>query len=45
VALGEQQKPFGLGVAFGAELSPNLASQIMLCTPEKLAEALEHFLS
>jgi hypothetical protein len=44
-ALGAQEKPFGLGVAFGADLVPNPTSRIMLCTPERLAEALELFLS
>jgi hypothetical protein len=34
-------EPFGLGVAWGAELTPELDGPIALCTPDTLAEAVE----
>jgi len=44
LALDEQPVPFGLGIAFGAELIPSPTSELMLCTPDTLTEALELFL-
>jgi hypothetical protein len=44
-SLGPQAKPFGLGIAFGAELLPTQTGPLMLCTPDTLKLALERFLS
>jgi hypothetical protein len=41
VALAGVQEPYGLGVAWGAELEPSLQAPIMLCTPDTLAAAVE----
>jgi hypothetical protein len=43
-ALGNQAAPFGLGIAFGAELDPSSTSDMMLCTPDMIVPALERFL-
>jgi hypothetical protein len=39
-----QGSPFGLGIAFGAELEPSSTSAVMLCTPDNLQLALARFL-
>jgi hypothetical protein len=39
-ALENTPQPYGLGIAWGAELSPNTQAEIALCTPDTLAEAL-----
>jgi hypothetical protein len=41
--LDQQGGIYGLGIAWGAELSPSVTSDVMLCTPECLGEALEAF--
>jgi hypothetical protein len=33
-------EPYGLGVAWGAGLAPRLGQEIMLCTPDKIDDAL-----
>jgi hypothetical protein len=43
--LATQTKPYGLGIAFGAELAPTQTGELMLCTPDTLATALERFLA
>jgi hypothetical protein len=45
VTLGSQQSPDGLGIAFGAELTPSLNGEVMLCTPDTLIAALERVLA
>src|SRR3981189_506152 len=40
-ALRGQRECYGLGYAWGAELTPNSTSEILLCTPENLGIALE----
>ncbi len=42
--LEKQSGPYGLGVAFGAELMSSGSAEIMLCTPDGLPSALERFL-
>ena len=43
--LDRQQAPFGLGIAYGAELPASPRADVMLCTPDTLAAALERFLA
>ena len=44
--VGERdQRHFGLGVAWGADLAPNTEESVMLCTPDTIHVALEAFLS
>jgi hypothetical protein len=38
--LGEQEGSYGLGVAYGAELLPNLGEEVVLCTPDTIELAL-----
>jgi len=35
------QTPYGLGIAWGAELDPATASEVILCTPDRLGQALD----
>ncbi|GEM_PF-4722759 len=42
VALGTTRAPYGLGVAWGEGLQPNLNSDIVLCTPDTLDHAIRH---
>jgi hypothetical protein len=42
--LDAQASPFGLGIAWGADLDPSQTEDIMLCTPDRLTAALERFL-
>jgi hypothetical protein len=44
-ALMTSWAPYGLGVAWGAELAPTSGSEIMLCTPDTLPQALELILA
>jgi hypothetical protein len=39
-ALADSEPPYGLGVAWGADLAPRLDSEVMLCTPDQLEVAL-----
>jgi len=43
--LDRQQAPFGLGIAHGAGLPASPTADVMLCTPDTLAAALERFLA
>jgi hypothetical protein len=43
-ALDNQAAPFGLGIAFGAELDASPTSNVMLCTPDTITPALSRFL-
>jgi hypothetical protein len=43
-ALSTQTSPYGLGIAWGAELTPDPASEIVLCTPDTLIMALKQLL-
>src|SRR5262249_20931598 len=36
----ENRKPYGLGIAWGADLAPATGEGIMLCTPDTLPDAL-----
>jgi hypothetical protein len=38
--LSQSAKPFGLGIAWGAELRPSDSSDIVLCTPDTIGGAL-----
>lgn len=38
--LDRVQGPYGLGVAWGAQLHPSLDSEIMLCTPDTISQAI-----
>jgi hypothetical protein len=40
-ALAGQAAPYGIGYAWGAELRPSADSEIALCTPDTLPDALE----
>jgi hypothetical protein len=40
-ALGAQDGVYGIGYAWGAELAPSHEGEVVLCTPDTLAEALE----
>ena len=42
VAFGTTRAPYGLGVAWGEGLQPNLNSDIVLCTPDTLDHAIRH---
>jgi hypothetical protein len=44
-ALAGQPGPYGLGYAWGAELVPSTESEIALCTPDSLSQALGPLLS
>jgi hypothetical protein len=44
-ALDRQTAPFGLGIAWGAELTPSQTNALMLCTPDTLNAALARFLA
>jgi hypothetical protein len=35
------EQPYGLGIAWGADLAPQAGSEIVLCTPDTLVEALQ----
>jgi hypothetical protein len=39
--LDNQEEPYGLGYVWGEELSPSVDSDVTLCTPDTLPEALE----
>jgi hypothetical protein len=39
-ALKSSAAPYGLGVAWGADLTPSADAEIMLCSPDTLPEAL-----
>jgi hypothetical protein len=41
--LGKQDGPYGLGIAWGAELLPSVGSNVMLCTPECITQAVQAF--
>ena len=41
--LDRQQAPFGLGIAYGADLHASPTADVMLCTPDTLAALLERF--
>jgi hypothetical protein len=41
--LGQQDGSYGLGIAWGADLKPHVASNVMLCTPDCLAQAVQAF--
>lgn len=43
-ALREQDAPFGLGIAYGEDLTPTHTGEVMLCTPDTLGDALARFL-
>ncbi|MDX6452574.1 MAG: hypothetical protein QOH16_2623 [Gaiellaceae bacterium] len=38
-------RPYGLGIAWGSDLRPNLASEIVLCTPDAIREALRELVA
>jgi hypothetical protein len=42
-ALSASKPPYGLGVAWGEGLEPSMEEPMMLCTPDTLPRALEHF--
>ena len=42
--LGQQNAPYGLGYAWGRDLAPTIDSEIALCTPDTLTEALKGML-
>lgn len=42
VVLDTTRAPYGLGVAWGEGLQPNLNSDIVLCTPDTLDQAIRH---
>jgi hypothetical protein len=44
-ALDGNPAPYGLGIAWGADLAPTETSEIVLCTPDLLPEALGAVLS
>jgi hypothetical protein len=44
-ALSRQEPPYGLGVAWGRELSPQADSEVLLCTPDRLSNATELLLA
>jgi hypothetical protein len=37
--------PYGLGIAWGADLEPNVAGEIVLCTPDTISEALSQLVA
>jgi hypothetical protein len=39
-ALAANAHPYGLGIAWGADLTPTVGSDVMLCTPDQITEAL-----
>jgi len=41
-ALGESPPPYGLGIAWGAELTPSGEGEILLCSPDHIRDALAH---
>jgi poly(3-hydroxybutyrate) depolymerase len=43
VVLSASKPPYGLGVAWGEGLEPSMDEPMMLCTPDTLPQALEHF--
>jgi hypothetical protein len=43
--LNRQDRPYGLGIAYGAELEPSSSNKVMLCTPDTLSLALARFLT
>jgi hypothetical protein len=43
--LSRQSSPYGLGIAWGASLSPSAASEVMLCSPDTVGDALRLLLS
>ncbi len=38
-------RPYGLGVAWGEELTPAAGAEIALCTPDKLGEAISQIVT
>jgi hypothetical protein len=40
-ALADGPTPYGLGIAWGAELEPSIEDDVMLCSPELIGQALE----
>lgn len=43
-ALDDSEPPYGVGIAWGSELVPARDREVLLCTPEKIEEALTVFL-
>lgn len=43
--LGTQPPPYGLGIAWGAALSPSDVSEVMLCSPDTVGDALRLLLN
>jgi hypothetical protein len=43
-ALSTQDVPYGLGVAWGGDLSPDFSGPVGLCTQDNVAEAIRHLL-
>lgn len=43
--LSRQARPFGLGIAFGADLEPRVAHGLMTCTHDHIRAALNRFLA
>jgi hypothetical protein len=41
--LSASKPPYGLGVAWGEGLEPSMDEPMMLCTPDTLPQALDHF--
>ena len=39
-ALANQAEPYGLGYVWGSDLTPAIDSEVTLCTPDTLSEAL-----
>lgn len=37
--------PYGLGIAWGADLQPNVAGEIVLCTPDTIREAISQLVA
>ncbi|MEV0974763.1 hypothetical protein [Microtetraspora glauca] len=40
-ALAAAGQPFGVGVAWGAGLTPAVQEEVVLCTPDTLSQAIE----
>jgi hypothetical protein len=43
--LAKQDSPYGLGIAWGAQLAPNPQSEIVLCSPDTIEQALKQLLA
>jgi hypothetical protein len=44
-ALSRQEEPYGLGIAWGADLHPAAEGEIRLCTPDQIPAAVETLLA